>query len=257
MSTFTTQPPASQPPPDMTGPPPVRRPAVILAAVAVAVILSAFGLLNAAGTLYEREWNLDSRYPTSGLHGVVIEASAGDITVRTTNSPDVVVQRKVSAAWARPKPSGEVSGGVVRLADDCPSWVFGHCQVSYVISVPADFTVDAHSGAGDIEVVGVSGQMKVDSGAGDVSVRDFDGTEVAAESSAGDVEVTCDAQPDRLRAVSSAGDVTVGLPDGSGPYDVETSTDAGDTTSHVREDPAARSRVTAVSSAGDVTVRYR
>lgn len=255
MSTFTTY--VEQPQPDGAPPaPPPRKPAVIAAAVAVAVLLSAFGILEAVGTVYERDWRTSSSYPAADLRGIVVNASAGDVKVVTTDGPEVVVHRRVAAAWSAPKATAQTSGGLLRLSDDCPGWLFGHCQVSYEIMVPADFSVEADSGAGDVEMDGLRGPVAISSGAGDVEIRDFRGTDLEAESSAGNIEVECGTTPTSLQAITSAGDIVVELPDGSGPYDVTTTTDVGDASSDVRADPAAPNRVTAVTSAGDVTVRY-
>lgn len=97
----------------------------------------------------------------------------------------------------------------------------------YAMRVPAGSSVDIESGAGDVEVSKISGDVSVDAGAGDVSVREVKGS-VKVKAQAGDVEVS-KMQTDTGGAdiEVASGDVTLqDLVAGT----LETSVEAGDVT---------------------------
>lgn len=67
-----------------------------------------------------------------------------------------------------------------------------------------------------------------------------------------------DADPQRVDASSSAGSVTVVLPDHPGAaYRVDADSSAGSTQVGVRTDPSATRTIRAHSSAGSITVSYQ
>ncbi|MGY1857954.1 hypothetical protein [Modestobacter sp. SYSU DS0290] len=101
----------------------------------------------------------------------------------------------------------------------------------------------------------MTGELALHSGAGRVSATGVDADVVVAESSAGSVTVSAVAPVTRLTATSSAGAVTVVLPDDGTRYDVRPSTSAGSVAVEVPQDPASPRVVEARSSAGAVTVR--
>ena len=86
--------------------------------------------------------------------------------------------------------------------------------------------------------------------------RDLRSPVVDARTAAGTVDLELTIAPQRVRASSSAGSVTVVVPDDTTVYAVDASTDAGDDTVRVRTDPASTRTIDASTSAGNVTVRY-
>jgi hypothetical protein len=192
---------------------------------------------------------------TEPVHALVV-ADAGDVKVVGTDADRVTVRRTTHWVTGEPKPSNAVSGGVLRLADDCGGWTLFRCNTSYRIEVPRGLAVDVHADAGDVEVRGVTGAVRLSSDSGDVSGHGLAGARVRATSDSGDVRLGLVSSPASLEAQTDSGDVDVELPRGE--YALDAHTDSGDTSVHgiVRYDRADHV-VSARTDSGDVTVSAR
>lgn len=205
---------------------------------------------------------------------VRIDVDAG--TVRLTPGEAVAGQRTERYGFLRPRVDVERDGGALMVTGRCArAWVTGSwCSTAVTLTVPADVRVTVRTGAGDVHLGAVRGEVVVTSGAGDVTLTDTAGP-VTVESGAGDVRATgltgavVHAQsgagrvsldfgtpPADVRAESGAGSVTVVLPAGETAYRVDADSGAGSRTVDVRTSPTADAQVYAHSGAGDVTVRY-
>jgi DUF4097 and DUF4098 domain-containing protein YvlB len=79
----------------------------------------------------------------------------------------------------------------------------------YVLKVPSGGTVEVESGAGDVEVAGLSGGVTVLAEAGDVTVRNV-GNDVTVESPQGDVVVgNINTETGQVELEVGSGDVTL------------------------------------------------
>jgi DUF4097 and DUF4098 domain-containing protein YvlB len=200
--------------------------------------------------------NLDSEAATevrtvaaAGLDALSVGETEDDITVVTESREDVRIE-------ARKRVKGEVgldAVGVDATVDDGhlsvstsgPNAVdLGGWSVDLELAVPQSVDVDRlHTGDGDIEARGVSGDATVESGDGNISVSETDGS-VTAETGDGDISVS--ETDGSVTAETGDGDVTVD--DVSGVVDAAT----GDGDIIVEE---TDSRVTAETGDGDVRVR--
>ena len=173
----------------------------------------------------------------------------------------------------QPRRSQETIDGRLVLRSSCTG-ISNFCSVGYTVSVPTDTRlvlrsdsdsirveqidglIDASSSGGAVTVIGGSGDLRLRSWAGGVSVSESRAADVQAASTAGGVAVELAAVPDRVDASSSAGRVRVVVPRSEATYAVDASSSASGTEIAVRTDPASPRTIRASSSAGSVTVRY-
>lgn len=148
----------------------------------------------------------------AGLAALRVEDTEDDITVVTESREDVRIE-------ARKRVNGEVAldaVGVDATVDDGhlavstsgPNGVdLGGWSVDLALAVPPSVDVDRlHTGDGDIEARGFSGDATVESGDGNISVSETDGS-VTAET--GDGDVTVDDVSGVVDAATGDGDIIV------------------------------------------------
>ncbi|TDE02203.1 DUF4097 family beta strand repeat-containing protein [Jiangella asiatica] len=205
---------------------------------------------------------------------VEIEVASGRVDVVGSPDGETTLDFSARSGWLRDGGiDHEVDGTTLRVTGGCDSGVFLGlwCQSDVTITVPADAVVVAQVSAGTLSVSGLSAEAILESSAGDVLVSDHrgpvtahsaagsvelenvDASVVKATSSAGSVYVSAVTPPTSLDAESSAGDVTVEVPDDV-TYDVETDSSIGDARVEVPTMSGARHEIRAFSSAGSVLV---
>jgi len=227
----------------------------VVAAIAGGVVMclvTAFAGVFAVNTLFDSE-KTEKFAVTEPVQKLVVAADTGDVKVFATDADHVTVHRTTHWVTSEPTPTKTVSGGVLRLADDCDGWTTFRCETNYRIDVPRRLAVDVRVDSGDVDVRGVTGAVNLSSDSGDVSGRGLAGARLRATSDSGDVRLGLVASPSAAEALSDSGDVDVDLPRGE--YALDAHTDSGDTSVHgiVRYDRADHV-VKARSDSGDVTV---
>ena len=208
---------------------------------------------------------LDARQPLDAALPRICLAGATDGPVR--------VHRTIRWALTKPETSERVTDGVLRIELRVRQpWLVGG-EVGYRIEVPAETAVRVSTGAGAVDVDGISGEVDVRTSAGRVTLANLSGrvrattqagqvrgsgltaVEVDAQSNAGEVSLAFDAPPDRVEARTNAGSVELAVPDQR--YAIDAGSYAGRTQVDVANDPAAPHRLVAHSNAGQVRVRRR
>ena len=207
-----------------------------------------------------------SRFDVPGL--------PGDLTITgSADGPHRLVQAVHTGLTAPDTTYSLADGLLVYHVEGC-RWFDSRCGVDLTADVDMTSPVTASSTGGDLTATGLDGSLTLSSSAGDVTVRDSSGTmnlessagdvraidvaarSLVARSSAGDVRVEFTQPPQLVSADSSAGAVTITLPQGEISYRVEADSSAGSTNVSVRTDPRSTRVIRVSSSAGDVTVRY-
>jgi hypothetical protein len=225
---------------------------------------------------------------------VRIDGRSADVTlVRATGSQVVVDARAKGTLWL-PKLRTEIDGGHLRLSGSCHDNPFGHCESSFVVSIPEGTPVTVETRSGDVRASDLSGHVSIDAGSGDVELSGLSGGTTARvssgdieasrlsgklilETSSGDVDAaeltspTIDARatsgdvfldvavvPKRVSVASSSGDVTIAVPrNGNQGYDAQASTSSGDPRVRVAKNDNSSHSLSAVTSSGDATIVYR
>lgn len=211
---------------------------------------------------------------TEHVSTLELDVRSGDVEVIASDRDDIAVEwRERSSLFSDATLTHQVTGSTLRVIGDCDrGFWFNGCSTDVVVRVPADVEVVAEAGAGNVTVAGLEASADIRSNAGRVRAEDQSG-DLVAHSDAGPVtvdglmadtaEVTSNAgavsvdvaEPvTELVAESRAGNVHVTVPDGGGPYAVDATTNAGDTTVDVPTDPSSHRTIRATSNAGDVVV---
>ena len=247
-------PPASAPPP--AAPPPRHRSGLALPVIAgvviLALILLVVGLVVAGAVGSNGRRHVTQSY--TGVQAVDVRVSAESIELVASPDDTTRLDRQVSWTMRAPRLTQRMDGGTLVVRSSCP-FGFG-CSGRVRLEVPASVDVRVHSSAGAVRADGLSGAVDLSTSAGSVRGTQLKSTVVRATSSAGSVRVELTAEPTRVVASSSAGSVTVLLPQGSATYRVSATTSAGSSQVDVRTDPASDRVVDVHSSAGSVRVAY-
>ncbi|MFS8104809.1 DUF4097 domain-containing protein [Lentzea alba] len=113
-------------------------------------------------------------------------------------------------------------------------------------------SVTADLGSGDIFLDQLSGKVLVTTGSGNIDGRSID-NDVTANADSGNVELTF-VSARTARVDSGSGDITVRVPNTSGPYKVTGESGSGDRKIDVPTDPAARHELKLDAGSGNVKV---
>ncbi len=219
----------------------------------IAVLLA---LLLTPVLLHARaEGHFDRTLQVSGTTSLDVTTGSGDITVKAGGTDKIVVHGTVhsnndwfsnaeSAVHAvESNPPIQQNGNSIRIGYDLAQDVRRHVSISYEITVPADTTVQAHSGSGSLGVQGVRAEVQAQTGSGEIRVRDVGGRS-HVQTGSGSIRAENVAAP--FYAHTGSGDIEAELT-GSGDVDVQT----GSGGAHVRgvKGRSARPTAAAVTSA--------
>ncbi|THA25963.1 hypothetical protein E4198_15790 [Streptomyces sp. RKND-216] len=205
---------------------------------------------------------------------VELVVDSGDLTVtRAEAGTEVSLERSMLKSFRSPEEFVEREGGTLRITTGCEDG-WGECASDYDLRVPADTPVNVRTRLGDVRVTGLAASVEARTDAGSVELTDVRGDEIVAHgktggvvldgvrfrtaeagSKLGDVRLDVVDDFDALSATSKTGDVTVSLPEKSGPYAVTAASELGDEKVTAQRDSSASSKVEATTSIGDVTVR--
>ena len=115
--------------------------------------------------------------------------------------------------------------------------------------------VSMHTGSGDISGATVSGaKVTVKTGSGDISIEALTGAHVIASAGSGDITLTFNKVPDRVHVHNGSGNVTLVLPPGNTPYQVNAAADSGNREVTVPTNPASRHVITVSDGSGNISI---
>ncbi|MGB5153205.1 MAG: DUF4097 family beta strand repeat-containing protein, partial [Candidatus Sulfotelmatobacter sp.] len=191
-----------------------RIPASILArasflAIALVVAASSFAFASTPQGHFEKTFQV------SGPVNLEVQTHSGDIIVRNGPAGSVSIRGKifVSDHWL----AGNRHADVAEIEQNPPlrqdgnsihiDYVNAHdISVDYEITVPADTTVNAHSGSGDQTIEGVHGNADLQTGSGDMRLSQLTG-EIRVQTGSGNVRARGIAGP--VRGSAGSGDIEV------------------------------------------------
>jgi Putative adhesin len=185
---------------------------------------------------------------------ISVHTSSGDVRIQPGDTDQIVLTERIQHTFSNPKVKAIATPDGVRIEDGCRWWA-STCEVDFTLAVPAGQTIQVDTSAGDITATGQSGVLNLDTSAGDIHGDGLTSSTVVASTSAGDVRLVFDRPPDDVQVDTSAGDVTVRLPDSDGiGYATTVKTSAGERTVNVRNDPRSPRQVRIHTSAGDARI---
>ena len=173
----------------------------------------------------------DRTLQVSGSVNLDLTTGSGEVTIKTGGSNQVVVHGRVRSNndWfggnadslvhsVESNPPIEQNGSTIRIGYNLPEDAKRHVSISYEITVPADTTVQAGSGSGEISVQGVRSPVKLHTGSGDIRVQDL-GPQAHVDTGSGSIHAESAAAP--FFAGTGSGEIQADLT-GSGEVDVHT-----------------------------------
>jgi hypothetical protein len=186
---------------------------------------------------------------------------SGNVTIRVGDTAEVA--RTVKHAEDKPGRTHRVEGGVL-IVESCP---VRNCSIDYELTVPADAEVSGEVQSGTVDITGVA-TVNASTQSGDITVRDVDGAvnvsvqsgtidlegiggAVVAGAESGDVHVGI-AEVNNVAVETQSGNIDVTAP--SGTYHVEASSESGDVTNDLGDDPSG-TPIELSAQSGNVTVR--
>ncbi|HEX5493779.1 MAG TPA: DUF4097 family beta strand repeat-containing protein [Mycobacteriales bacterium] len=232
-----------------------------------------FGSLNVVALVGSQSDVENHVYRENAVVRLDVAIGSGDIEVRHGPTGQVTVRRRLTWAFSRPAASQRISGATLFIRTNCGFRAVARCSSDYLVTVPADVAVHAHTSSGTVTVDGVGGGLDLSTSSGDIRVRGGRGAllartgsgsievtgsasqDVSAHTGSGDAALTFDQSPRRVDAQTGSGDVDVAVP-GRDRYRVTGDTGSGDRSINVIQDPDANRSIRADTGSGDVTVRY-
>ncbi|MGI5160037.1 DUF4097 family beta strand repeat-containing protein [Microbispora sp. CA-102843] len=174
-------------------------------------------------------------------------AGSGDIVVNESDRSGVHVTETLHWRGDKPANGHSVDGDTLTLAYKCDS-----CSVDYKVEVPRGLTMKIDTGSGDITLRDLTGQVNASTGSGDVDARGLAATQVSTRTGSGDITLRFTAVPDQVQAVTGSGDGRLWVPNGA--YNVNASTGSGDRRIEVADDASAPHTITIRTGSGDAEV---
>ncbi|MEV0620880.1 DUF4097 family beta strand repeat-containing protein [Nonomuraea sp. NPDC050404] len=217
--------------------------------LASALLLTGCGLDSMTGPGNEDTVSYEVSEKVTALR---LETGSGDTVITETDGAAVrVVETLHWRGDNKPKPEHPVRNQTLSLAYECQSdW--GSCSVNYKIEVPKGLAVDVDSGSGDLTLRDLSGSLNVQMGSGDVDSAGLAGKKVSVYAGSGNVELKYVSAPEDARVETGSGDITLRVPDDG--YVVKPDTDSGDVSVKIKTDNAAPRKISLTAGSGDVAV---
>jgi hypothetical protein len=219
---------------------------------------------------------------------LVVQSYGGQVQVTSAQVARVNVTETISYDQGADSPSlvtQSVSGGRLSLSD--PACTHSDCNVDFDVTVPADVTVTASTGGGQLTVSGtaganlasdggqvlatlIRGPLTVNTGGGPLSLRavsgplraETDGGTLIAQDIAaatatmttggGPAMVTFATAPEKVSVITDGGSATLAVP--GGPYNLTANSEGGPQSVRIATDPTALPSITINSGGGPLQV---
>jgi Putative adhesin len=254
--------------------------------VPIVLALIAFTGLNFVADLGQASFPVSDSFPVN--NGQVTAQIAGDITLR--QGPVSAAQLTGTAHYSLFRPTVTKSGSTVSF--DC-RFHFGNCSLDGTLEVPENTAVSLSTSGGDVSLGNYAGDLTLRSdggnvtaghltghllslstSGGDVNIGTLNGTgpvrltteggnitgqaiaapAVTAQTAGGDVSLTFIQAPSSLTITGEGGNITLVLPRGATRYRFNVSTDGGNVTNTVPNDPNASDTIYVHTAGGDINI---
>jgi hypothetical protein len=220
---------------------------------------------------------------------LVVQSNGGQVQVTSARVDRVHVTETISYNQGTDSPpvvTQSVSGGRLSLSD--PACTHADCNVDFDVTVPADVTVTASTGGGQVVVSGtaganlassggpvqatlIRGPLTVNTGGGPLAVRGVSGPlraetdggtliaqDIAAATATittggGPAMVTFATAPVKVLVSTDGGPATLAVP--GGPYNLTANSEGGPQSVRIATDPAALPSITITSGGGSLLVK--
>ncbi|MFJ2030496.1 hypothetical protein [Streptosporangium sp. NPDC087985] len=193
---------------------------------------------------------------SDALNALRVATGTGSIEVTETTRSGVHVTENLRWKGHKPVTRHPVDGGTLTLDYTCPpegnTWDDWVCVVDYRVEIPHGLKVRADSGTGVVTLHALSGTVDARSGAGDVEADNLSSPQVTASTGTGEVNLGFSGPPEAVEVRTGTGDSVVRLPQGA--YHVMTATAMGLARIGVVDDPASPRLIRVSSATGDIDI---
>jgi len=202
---------------------------------------------------------------------ILLDIHAGTVTVVVGDVDKAQVNRILRYGHNPPDVDVYTVGATLVVEARCPS-LAGQCSADHEIVLPKSASFEGYTGSGDVNVMGLTDDVKVETGSGDVQLDEIEGlisvetgsgdvvgrdlltSSILIETGSGDVDLHIDAQPNDVFVNTGSGDVYTELPEGA--YRVKTSTGSGDVSvDGIFSDSSAPDHIEIGTGSGDIKIR--
>jgi DUF4097 and DUF4098 domain-containing protein YvlB len=144
-------------------------------------------------------------FAASAIRTLEVQNGNGDVKIISTSSNKAsVTVTKIEFVEAC-RLIVELNGKTLVTKVDRPDSIPGkRCKVNFAISVPANTTLDLATGSGDIDLVGMNGELTFRTGSGDIQGK-AELTKITGRTGSGDVELSGLVGPAEIH--SGSGDI--------------------------------------------------
>jgi Putative adhesin len=234
-----------------------------------------WGAFNVVTLVAHEERTEVRTYDAADVRVIDVESSAGSVTIEGAPGRDeITVTAHISDGLRETGERQALIDGRLELRASCPVIGSDWCNVKYTIEAPADVEVRAESDTGRLTVRRVDGPVDLQADNGSVEVAELSGRltigadngaitgsrlaadTVMADTNNGSVALEFVEPPTTVDARSDNGRVEVVLPDTEDFYNLDITTDNGEVSRDIRNDPTSSRRITIQTDNGDVTARY-
>ncbi|MDP2314338.1 MAG: hypothetical protein Q8P41_15660 [Pseudomonadota bacterium] len=163
---------------------------------------------------------------------VRVEVDAGNVTVNAGGTTIQVGRTMWGAASLTT--TQRVVDGILRIEARCETLL--PCGADIVLTVPLGLAVDVRTGQGDVRVEGVSSDLSIEVGDGNVVAEGLLGQTVRVQAGWGDATLGFAAVPTEVSVGVGVGDVRLTVPEGG--YDLDVESLGGETLDGVAHDKA-------------------
>jgi Putative adhesin len=252
----------------------MRRAWLVLASVA-GVLALVGGTVQAAAVFAHEERTETTEVAAAGLGGLVVDNSAGSITVVGVSDADAVtVTARISEGL---RDTGHVVAerdGMLFVTGSCPVIASEWCDVDYTIEVPSGLHVDlgseagvtvsdvdggvvAHSDQGAVELARVGGDVDISSDQGRLEATDLTADRLTGDADQGRVRLEFAESPRAVDVEADQGRVEIVLPDDDDVvYATTTHADQGTVSDSIRQDPDSDRSIRVDADQGNITLTY-
>jgi DUF4097 and DUF4098 domain-containing protein YvlB len=238
------------------------------------VIMFIVAIALAVGVkLLENNQSAQSSYGVDEVERVEINVGSGNVEVSTAVDA-VTVEKNSTFHFREPSINEVVEDGILRIEQDCGSYLLGMCETDFTVTVPTDTALQLTTGNGDIEasqlradVVAKSdggdvefselfGLVDIETKSGNVALENMSSLNVLARTEDGSIDVDSQVVLTSVDTETTSGNIDLALNDES-PYRVDARSASGRVVTDLSTNPGAPNTVRAISESGDVEVSAR
>jgi hypothetical protein len=225
-----------------------QRRMLTLGLIPVVLLVLGGGAVTVASIGGKIDYDSSSAYalPRNGVSVVT------DIPVTVIPSTDGKVHVSVGGTYTNREPSVDVRkspGEELQVSVACRG---SGCRVDLTVRVPGGASVKLTSSGGPVDVIGLTGDLRLVTGNGSVNAVQLQSQEVAVSADGGSVDLSFDSPPRTVEANTTNGSLQVLVPTDS--YAIDAAAANGSTQLNLPNELGAQRRLHLRSTNGSITV---